>query len=166
MSVRIDSPPESIRIEESSVAQDEEHHHKSPLRLRVSNTARRLGFRWYDMYYLERSLERPIPELEANIPLEIAQATSDDQRQIFAGREARQHRRLERHFNSGRTLCYVARTGNELAGYSFLKSGLMDITGLDSLELPILEMPDDTGLTHYSYVWPKFRRNRIFHALL
>ena len=146
--------------------QDEEHHHKNPAHLLFSRAARWLGCRSYDMYYVERNLHRPIPEFETTIPLEFAQATNDDKCRILAGREPKQHRRLEHHFQSGRTLCYVARTGNGLAGYSFLKTGLMDITGLDAIEVPIREMSRDTGLTHDSYVWPKFRRNRIFHALL
>jgi ribosomal protein S18 acetylase RimI-like enzyme len=146
--------------------QDEEHHYKTRLHLALSRVTRRLGFRWYDMYYLERSLHRPLPGFEANVPLEISLANDEDRQEILAGREPVHHKRLQLRFRTAQILCYVARTRGQLAGYSMLRSGLMDMTGLDAIELPICEMPDDTGLTHDAYVWPEFRGQRIFHALL
>lgn len=146
--------------------QDEEHHHKSPLRLMASRAARRLGFRYYDMYYVERSLEKPIDAPPSRLALDISTATRADQEEILRLREARHARRLRFRFESRRTRCYVAKHQNALVGYSMISTGLMDITGLDAVELPIRQMPDDTGLTHDAFVLPTFRGNRIFHSLL
>lgn len=146
--------------------QDEEHHYKSKSRLALSRFINRLGFRWYDMYYLERSLHRPLPVFEASVPLEISLANDSDRQEILAGRDPIQHKRLLLRFQTEQILCYVARSQGQLVGYSMLRSGLMDITGLDAIEMPICPMPDDTGLTHDAYVWPEFRGKQIFHALL
>ena len=146
--------------------QNEEHHYKNCAHLWLSNTARKLGFRLYDMYYVERSLHKPLPKFEPGIPLNLERATDDDQREIISSRGLRHERRLKFRFDSKRTICYVAKSGDDLVGYSMLSTGLMDITGLDAIELPIRQMPANTGLTHDAYVFPEFRGNRIFHTLL
>jgi hypothetical protein len=144
----------------------EEHHHKGALRLVSSRLASRLGFRWYDMYYLERSLKKALPEFEASLPLECSVASEADEQEILANRELFTHRRLKHRFASEGICCYVARSQGRLVGYSMLRRGLMDITGLDAREIPIRQMPHDTWLTHDAFVWPQFRNRRIFHALL
>lgn len=58
--------------------QDEEFHHKGSLHLLAHRGARLLGFRFYDMYYAERDLGRPIEEAPARIPLEFSVADDDD----------------------------------------------------------------------------------------
>ena len=66
--------------------QEEEHHCKSNARLLLSHAAARLGVRWWDMYYVERSLKRPLPEFVASLPLECSLATADDQKEILRKR--------------------------------------------------------------------------------
>ena len=80
--------------------QEEEHHHKSALRLLSSRLASRLGFRWYDMFYLERSLKRALPEFEASLPLECSVASQADEQEILENREPFTHRRLKHRFAS------------------------------------------------------------------
>ena len=146
--------------------QEEEHHSKSNARLLLSHAAARLGVRWWDMYYVERSLKRPLPEFVASLPLECSLATADDQKEILRKRAPSSSKLLQQRFASDDVLCYVARSEGNLVGHSMLRSGLMDMTGLDAEEILIRPMPVDTGLTHDAFVWPEFRDQHIFHALL
>ena len=107
----------------------------------LSRTAAKLGCRWYDMYYLERSLNRALPEFDADVPLEYFPATAADQREILSKRNPRFHRQLKRRFASDGIDCFVARSAGRLAAHSMLRSGLMDITGLDGQEIAIRKMP-------------------------
>lgn len=146
--------------------QEEEHHYKNlPHRL-VTSSIRKLGFRWYDMYYVERNLTRLNEAPDPVITLDIGLAGPDEEREIIERRPPQHEKRLRFRFASNRTSCYVAKIDSELIGYSMLSTGLLDMTGLDARELAIRQMPGDTGLTHDAYVFPAHRGQRVFHALL
>ena len=66
-----------------TLRQDEEHQNKTDLRIRLSHAARSLGFRWYDMYYVERDLRHPLPDYPAPPGVQFRLACEEDQQEIL-----------------------------------------------------------------------------------
>ena len=89
-----------------TLKQDEEHQYKTDARIRLSHAARSLGFRWYDMYYVERDLRHPLPDYPVPPGVAFRLANEDDQQEILKRRPRIQAKRLQLRFATPSIRCY------------------------------------------------------------
>jgi GNAT superfamily N-acetyltransferase len=140
-------------------------YHVNPIRRIFSTAAARCGVRFFNSYYCERDLREPLPAPRLDSSYRIRRATSSDLATLVALREGDERLVFEGAQRLG--TCYVAYAGDEIAGYSFVRSEVMHIYWRRPLEcFDLMSLPPHVCYTHNCYVLPAFRGHGIYQDLL
>lgn len=134
-------------------------HRKSALRHHLGNLAGKLGFNFLHMYYGEKDLNEPIPNIQAPINVEISCANAEDLEQIKRLISPGQVRMIQSYTDFGDT-CLVAKCDGEIAGYSWWNRSEIRYGAYT-----LVRLPENMGYTFGSFVFPEFRGKKIFQCL-
>lgn len=134
-------------------------HRKSALRHHLGNLAGKFGFYFLRMYYGEKDLNEPIPNIQAPTNLDISCANVEDLEQIKRMLPPNQARLLQRYADLGDT-CLVAKCDGKIAGYSWWNRREIRF-GIHTF----VRLPENMGYTFGSLVFPEFRGKKIFQCL-
>jgi ribosomal protein S18 acetylase RimI-like enzyme len=137
----------------------DEYRRKTALRRFLSDFLARLGIHFYDMYYGEIDLGRPLVEVEPSLEFEIGKASREDLPEILQVLNPERKRSFQHSIDIGSS-CIVARYRGRIAGYSWCQQRVIDLAGLT-----VRELPAKVGYTYNSFVLPEFRGKKLFQRL-
>jgi ribosomal protein S18 acetylase RimI-like enzyme len=137
----------------------DEPRRKTPLRRLLSALAGRLGVHYYSLYYGEKDLTEPTPEVEPGVDIRIAETAAEDIDELERMRGGDARDLLRESIKIG-SRCFVARCGDEPAGYSWVNDDVIDLLGMT-----LARLPEHVAFTYNSYVFPKFRGKKVFQCL-
>jgi len=119
-----------------------------------------IGIHFHYLYYAENSLLGNIEAIEASIPVEIRKATEYDLNDMTKRSNPKSGEYFEHATAIGST-SYVAINQNKVAGYIWVNRRIIDLLGMY-----IIDLPENGCYTHRAFVYPEYRRKRVFQSLL
>lgn len=117
-----------------------------------------LGIHVDKLLYCERSLKN-FPKVRAKIPLSITKASDEDIQFILKRMNIREQK-YARYSLKQRNTCYIAKHEGRIAGFSWVSK-----EGIHLHHRMILSFSGSKAYTHHSYVFPEFRRKKVFQKL-
>jgi hypothetical protein len=132
-----------------------------PLLQRVaSRLAGFFGIRFYDLYYVEKSLLSEIEAVDSPIELTIREATGQDLETIMD----RLGPEIRKNFHNAGALgstCFIALHQGNITGYTWMNRRYIDLVGHIAAKLPA-----EGSYSYNSLVFPEYRGKRVFQSMI
>jgi len=125
----------------------------------ASRVAGSVGVRYYTMLYGEKSLVGEIEQIEARLALDVRPATADEQAELIETLRPVERRLAGRAVEQGGE-CLIAWHEDEATGYSWINREVITLVGG-----VLIGLPPEGAYTFNSFVWPAYRKQKIFQAL-
>lgn len=132
-----------------------------PLLQRVaSRLAGFFGIRFYDLYYVEKSLLTEIETVDSPIELIVREATAQELEAIIEKLGPKTRKNFRNAGAIGST-CFIALHKGNIAGYTWINRRHIDLVGQIAAKLPA-----EGSYSYNSYVFPEYRGKRVFQSMI
>jgi ribosomal protein S18 acetylase RimI-like enzyme len=126
----------------------------------LSRLAGFFGIRFYDLYYVEKSLLTEIETVDSSIALIVREATAQDLENIMERLGPKTRKNFHTAGAIGST-CFVALHEGNIAGYTWMNRRYIDLVGHIAAKLPA-----EGSYSYNSYVFPEYRGKRVFQSMI